>query len=76
MTDIDIEGATSQVRTRLESLDFKVVAAIALAAVCVGVWIGFKVAGGTVAGVAAPTSEPDCGCTDTEATILSQDVAE
>ena len=72
----DAAAPAPSIKVRLESLDPKVVAAIALAAVCVGVWIGFKVAGGSVAAVAR-TEAPECeDCEDTEATILSQDVAE
>ena len=73
----DATTPVENVRVRLASLDPKVVAAIALCAVCVGVWIGFKVAGGSVSDLAEPTAPcHDCDEADAEAAILRQDVPE
>ena len=67
MTD-DVVEAT---RSWLESIDPKVAAAAVVVALCAGVWIGFKVAGGTVADVAQPCQ--DCAQKEAEAAILEGD---
>jgi hypothetical protein len=52
-TDITTDGAPSDPagggsRQWLESLDPKVAIALGVVALCAGIWIGFKLAGGTV----------------------------
>jgi hypothetical protein len=62
-------------RTWLETLDPKIVAAGCVIALCLGVWIGFKVAGGTVTG---PDHAPcaDCAERRLEADILGAETPE
>jgi hypothetical protein len=67
-----IEDAVEQGRSWLQSIDPKIAAGAVVIALCAGIWVGFKVAGGTVADV-APGPCGDCQKRAAEAAILDDD---
>ena len=68
----DVDATLEQIKDRLAAVDPKVVLALTAIALCAGIWLGFKLAGGTVA------EAPCAPCEDrrTEAEILDADPAE
>lgn len=69
MTETEI---TTDSRSWLESIDPKIAAAGALIALCLGVWLGFKIAGGSVEELASQPLCADCIQRERERQILDE----